>query len=277
MEEIMSALTSAEYTRDKIILAIICIFGLIALFFIRKKYWKTIKDKKLEKIFYGIALLLILIPLLVWSYHIIVRAVLLAVATLFMIAIFYLIKENKTNNTGVIEKTDNQRKIDYQTYKKLEGELRSLKEDNKKKQENIDLVLKERNDLDRKYRELMKKQNIVYSTYINEKPTVPEVTKIDAHLYANAIIDGVFNKITEQANEDTVYELLLKTSSDKIIEFTIYKSSYGRVIACIDLVEGCDIQIMNNNRNSLDVEKGSASLQNNGRWKIIKKAKIKFI
>jgi hypothetical protein len=92
-------------------------------------------------------------------------------------------------------------------------------------------------------------------------------------LYANAIINGVFNRVTDSPNADTVYELLRENTHAR---FTIYKNSYDRVISCSDLLEGCDTQRMNSTPSSLEVENGIASCQD-GKWQITKKAKVKFV
>jgi len=96
-------------------------------------------------------------------------------------------------------------------------------------------------------------------------------------LYADAIINSVLNKVTEQPNDDTVYELFLKTQTNKNAEVTIYKDAYRRVIETPDFIEGCEKQRISNTPNNLQVEKGEVQLQDNGKWQIIKKVNVKFI
>ncbi len=96
-------------------------------------------------------------------------------------------------------------------------------------------------------------------------------------LYADVIINSVLNKVTEQPNEDTVYELFLKDHSNKTAEVTIYKEAYRRVIETPDFIEGCDKQRISNTPSNLQVEKGVGHMQDNGKWQIIKKVNVKFI
>jgi outer membrane murein-binding lipoprotein Lpp len=110
---------------------------------------------------------------------------------------------------------------------------------------------------------------------IRQPSPPPEVSS--STLYANAIIYENFNKVNSNFNDDTVYELLLPTPNAKNTEFTIYKNAYGRVIACPDLLEGCNIQKISDNPNSLNIEKGVATLQDDGKWKITQKAKVRFV
>lgn len=94
-------------------------------------------------------------------------------------------------------------------------------------------------------------------------------------LYADVIIRNFFNKVSELPNDDTVYELLLKTPSDTTAEFTIFQNAYPRVIDTPDFIKGCDKQ--GGGKNSLEVESGVVTLQNNGKWQITQPAKVKFV
>jgi hypothetical protein len=110
----------------------------------------------------------------------------------------------------------------------------------------------------------------------NETEQKP-VTPSSKMLYADSIIGGVFNKITDQPNVDTVFELLLKTPSDKIATFTVYSPAYRRVLRNADFVDGCDKQRINAQPQNLEIENGEATLQDSGKWLITKKAKVKFV
>jgi hypothetical protein len=110
---------------------------------------------------------------------------------------------------------------------------------------------------------------------VSAAETLEAVVSSNKMLYANAIIDDVFFGVTDNPNIDTVYELFLE--NQHVAKFTIYKDSYSRVIACPDLLDGCNTKRMNNDPNSLKVEKGIASLQENGKWQIAQKAEVKFV
>jgi len=112
----------------------------------------------------------------------------------------------------------------------------------------------------------------------DEEPSKPNITVPSSRtLYADAIINGELNKVTEQPNDDTVYELFLKDQANKTAEVTIYSYAYRRVLETPDFIEGCEKQRINNPPNNLQVEKGDAQLQDNGKWQIIKKVSVKFI
>lgn len=111
-----------------------------------------------------------------------------------------------------------------------------------------------------------------------EEPSKPVITVPSSKtLYADAIINGELNKVTEQPNDDTVYELFLKDQANKTAEITIYRDAYRRVIETPDFIEGCEKQRINNTPNNLQVEKGDAQMQDNGKWQIIKRVSVKFI
>lgn len=103
-----------------------------------------------------------------------------------------------------------------------------------------------------------------------------QIIAVNTRLYADAIIGGEFHRISEHPNEDTVYELL-KLSSARIFEFTVYAGSHKRVIDTPDFVDGCEKQRINNQPQEIQVEPGEAILDEYGKWKVTKKANIKFI
>jgi hypothetical protein len=111
------------------------------------------------------------------------------------------------------------------------------------------------------------------------KPTPQENEQLHYNqpktLYADAIIRDFFNKVSEQPNDDTVYELLLKTPNATTTEFTIFQNAYPRVIDTPDFIKGCEKQ--GHSKTSLEVEKGVATLQDNGKWQITQPAKVKFV
>ena len=96
-------------------------------------------------------------------------------------------------------------------------------------------------------------------------------------LYADAIIKGEFNKITDHPDDDTIFELLLNVPSGRKASFSIFKDAYRRVLKNADFIDGCEKQRINFSPNNLDVSKGEATLLDNGKWQITKKAEVKFI
>jgi hypothetical protein len=100
--------------------------------------------------------------------------------------------------------------------------------------------------------------------------SVPKSNK----LYAASINDGYFFRITDMPNEDTIFEL---TKGDgRNATFTIYHGVQERVKARPTLIEGCDVQKLSNSPSALEVESGIAQ-EEDGQWKILTKAKVKFV
>lgn len=95
--------------------------------------------------------------------------------------------------------------------------------------------------------------------------------------FADSIVENHFNKISDSANDDTVFELYLKKATDRTAEFSIYENAKRRVLKNADFIDGCDKQKINSNPVDLQIEKGTTVLQDNGKWQITSKAKVKFI
>jgi hypothetical protein len=179
------------------------------------------------------------------------------------------------------DKTNRQKK--YKTLKLEYNRLEDLHTKTAKENEQLRRTIKQ---LEQHIRELGQARNDNEQTCNDdEHSNVLEVPRVSiaeivtqniSCLYANAIIDGVFNRVTSFENEDTVYTLLRKTPTNKSAEFTVDSRYYNRVIACPDLLDGCDTQRIRNNPSTLTVEPGNATQDDLGKWKITKKAKIKF-
>jgi ribosomal protein L40E len=111
-------------------------------------------------------------------------------------------------------------------------------------------------------------------TCVPEKATVsPNVVC----LYADAIINGAFHRVSEQPNEDTVFELLVTSSARTTQQFRIYSEACKRVLKNPDFVDGCDKQRISAQPQNLEVEPGETVQDEFGKWKIIKKVKVKFV
>lgn len=96
-------------------------------------------------------------------------------------------------------------------------------------------------------------------------------------LYADAIVNDQFNRVTELPNEDTVYEINLLSVTDKNGSFTVYKDAYRRVLINPDFVDGCEKQKLSMSPTNLEVVEGKTQLNEYGKWMIVQKANVKFI
>jgi hypothetical protein len=271
------------------IFVISCIAILITLLSVGIKYFNTIRNKNLEEIFYGV-IILILILLLILKCEV---AVLLFLLLLLTVDIFCFVRKHKTNTKNSIvakeaevskgaeaNKMGRQEKS-KKTEPKDNEDVKTVNENEQPRKEN-DQLRKEGGSMQYEQRSAVEsKKDQVYNddkqSTLSSEPIVKVAPQKVIPLYANAIINGIFNKVTELANEDTVYTLLRKASTDKIAKFTVDGCYYSRVIACPDLLDGCDTQYISNNPTALQVEAGEAAQDDFGKWRITKKARIEFI
>lgn len=101
------------------------------------------------------------------------------------------------------------------------------------------------------------------STQSSDSPTA---------LYADAIIDGYFVRISEVPNEDSIFVLHL--NGENSANFDIYGPAHPRIIANPSFLEGCEKQILGNTM-QLDVIEGRSQRDaSNGKWKIIEKLNV---
>jgi hypothetical protein len=107
---------------------------------------------------------------------------------------------------------------------------------------------------------------------IQQYPEEPHST-----LYASSINvkDNTFYEISVQPKDDTIFELDLQ--SDELAFFKVYPKSYPSVIKCPDFLAGCDYMYNSGSQDIQTEVKGEVRRQLDGKWKVIKKAKIKFI
>lgn len=190
--------------------------------------------------------------------------------------LWFFNKKEMESKDDYIEELQNYKKI----YKK---ENEELKEKNKKLSFENNEIRKECDEKQQQYEKAIKMlQNnqhiprnviseIVKQTEIHEQPK-PEQLGNSYFLYADNIFDGHFNSISETPNEDSFFEL--RTQNAQNATFTIYTAAKQRIIANPSFLEGCDKQVLAN-ASKLTVEtEGSAQLQSDGKWKIIKKLNV---
>lgn len=89
-------------------------------------------------------------------------------------------------------------------------------------------------------------------------------------LYSDAIIDGYFNKVTEKATDDTIFELHVEKNGANI---SVYSDAIRRIIANPSFLDGCDKQIIGNRIVEIK-EQGFAQRQMDGKWKVNKKLNV---
>jgi hypothetical protein len=90
--------------------------------------------------------------------------------------------------------------------------------------------------------------------------------------YADAISGDFFNRVCEQPNEDTVFELNLQARD--LATFTVYRNAHNRVIKRPEFLNGCDKQVIPNGRTIKTERQGEAQRLATGRWRIVKKLNV---
>ena len=192
-----------------------------------------------------------------------------------------------------IKSSNSKKKSERENTKELEC---NIKEPDKK----INNLTKEKTNLENKYNETLKKYkglvgeynklvddyNKLRSKYIsikNNKEIKPQIIprtevietkevpkKKAAILYSDFVVDGFFNKVTSEPNDDTVFELHIK---DNYADILIYDGAKKRIIANPAYLDGCECQIIGNHNIDIE-EKGVAQKQINDKWKVIKVLKV---
>lgn len=214
------------------------------------------------------------------------------IITLLIALIYYFRNEVKKWVAKIFDsKVKNENKFPEEIEEKVPASVSELEIENKRLLQNIEqwetknAVLRTENqrlknkifELEQQVKEIEnKEQHIIEPTIpkIESKTEISEIRKSNK-LYAANIIDGIFNKVTEQPNDYSVFELTLLSQSTA--SFSIYHNAYRRVLAAPEFIEGCDKQILSDTPSNLDIEMGEAQYNNSGKWQVTKKAKIKFI
>jgi len=94
-------------------------------------------------------------------------------------------------------------------------------------------------------------------------------------LYADAIIDGKFNRVREQPDEDTVFELKLNPPGGSSARVIIYSPAYRRIIANPSFLEGCEKQIVGGATVTM-LREGVAQKDDSGKWNITTTLRVKI-
>jgi hypothetical protein len=94
-------------------------------------------------------------------------------------------------------------------------------------------------------------------------------------LYAKTIVDGKFNRVQEQANEETVFELKLSKPNDTRAIVIVYSANHKLVISHPEFLEGCEVQNLGNTTVTM-LREGVAQKESDGKWKITTVPEVKI-
>jgi LysM repeat protein len=187
-----------------------------------------------------------------------------------------LIGENNSHDT--LEETYQDDIRDLKNDKKqLANQVKELESKMKNREKQYNQLLDENIQLGQKIEKLesLAKMEAEQDEIQTANSAINSTETTASTLYADAIIDGSFNRIKTAANEDTVYEIT--RISARTATFRIYPDAYKRVLKNPDFIDGCDKQKINASPQTLEVETGETAQDDFGKWQITKKAKIKFI
>lgn len=88
---------------------------------------------------------------------------------------------------------------------------------------------------------------------------------VPVSLYADSIVNGRFNKVRQQPDDDTIFELELKSGNDGRALVRIYEGAYRRILANPSFLDGCDRQMIGNS--SVEIQReGVAERDENDKW-----------
>lgn len=195
------------------------------------------------------------------------------------VVLFYLfyVKKLKVDNR-YLEIELNQVKFDFNSEKtstgselsRLRSKIQSLdREKQRLFEENVSLG----EEIDHlKTAQSRMNEDKMEKTRVFINPAVQQASRALSVLYADAIIDDYFVRISEAPNEDTLF--VLNLDGENSANFGIYKPAYPRIVANPSFLEGCEKQILGNTM-QLDVKEGRAQRDaSNGKWKIIEKLNV---
>lgn len=179
------------------------------------------------------------------------------------------IEQNKaginSDNTEILEKRIKEQQLEINILKDIERENEVLHLRVKKLEQEL-----------RKYQKKSDSSKSIKKNESNEKIESNKNEMLNRILYADAIVDSTFYKVTDVPNEDTVFELLVSNNL-KIVSFKVYKESFKRVLINPDFVDGCEKHKLSENPQDLEVIPGEAQIDSFGKWRITKSAVVKFV
>lgn len=110
---------------------------------------------------------------------------------------------------------------------------------------------------------------------VQQVQSIPEVMEIK--LYAGSPEGDTFHKTYDSLNDNITYEMII--NCDNIAEFKVHPSAINKILTDQSFLEtACDMQMPRYREwvSLVMIENGIAEKQPSGKWKITKKAKVKF-
>lgn len=151
----------------------------------------------------------------------------------------------------------------------LEQMVRELRQDNRLLREDLNRFLLKQPELNTFKKTSTRSTDTVHANNEDVRHSY-SYTDEEKTLYADSIIDGYFNKVTEKANDDTTFELHVTKNGANV---SVYSGAIRRIIANPSFLDGCDKQIIGNRIVEIK-EQGFAQIQMNGKWKVNKRLNV---
>ena len=129
---------------------------------------------------------------------------------------------------------------------------------------------REKRSLEQELTGLRNKKAPVAPTAPSPKPAPPQPQS----LYADAIVNGKFNRVKEQPDSaETNFELRLDSPTATSAKIYIYSGAERRILANPAFLEGCDKQILGNSRVET-THPGLAQKEGENNWVVTKKPEV---
>jgi len=109
----------------------------------------------------------------------------------------------------------------------------------------------------------------------NEQQRRPLSPPPPQSLYADAIINDKFNRVKEQPDDDTIFELKLSKAGETRAKVVVFEPAHKRVIANPSFLEGCEKQILGNSTVTMQRD-GIAQKEDSGKWIITTPPEVKI-
>ncbi len=194
--------------------------------------------------------------------------------TLSIALILILIQSNKRKNKiSELKKANNElKKVNSELNNSIWNsnnnhlpEIEKLRSDNQKLRNTILKFQKNDNDY-------FEQNSQPSKNYEFREDTTSKLKQI---LYADAIIEGKFNRVKEQPAEDSIFELRLDKVGDIRAEIVLYEGAYQLITKRPEFLEGCEKHVIGNTKVTI-IREGIAIMDNNGKWIVNTPPEIKI-
>lgn len=184
---------------------------------------------------------------------------------LLIILIIVLVLKKKADAQTLGSQTELQGMIDD-----LEDKVQSLTKEKAELESQKSNWEREKRSLEQEITGLRNKKAPVAPIAPSPKPAPPQPQS----LYADAIVNGKFNRVKEQPDPaETNFELRLDSPTATSAKIYIYPGAERRILANPAFLEGCDKQILGNSRVET-THPGLAQKEGENNWVVTKKPEV---